>query len=326
MRVLSPTPTSTPHLLDSVASWWSHAIILLSLLLLARATRAQSPDSEQLALGGDASGIAAVSASFAYDGGSRCAGTVGTIAPALALGAAGGTFAASPAGLRLDPTTGVIDLAHSQAGAYTITNHRTSPQGNEAAVASTFLVLNALPSPVLTASGPTTFSQGGSVLLKASGGGPGTTYQFFNNGQTISGAAADTYKATTSGSYTVLAINPGSCVAASAPVAVTVTSTAKQPLQAEAPKPETREARASQPGITLTVFPNPTTGSFTAAISSQVPAQLTVYTTLGEKLETSLLPAISGSCTADLTHLAPGVYILQATTAAGSIKRRVVRE
>ncbi|UOQ74850.1 hypothetical protein [Hymenobacter cellulosilyticus] len=125
MRALSPISTAAPHFLDSVASWWSHALILLSLLMMARATRAQLPEAEQLAFNESAGGGATAAyagAVFAYDGGSRCAGTVGQLVPAWANGAQPGTFSASPAGLSIDSKTGVVDLARSRAGAYTITN------------------------------------------------------------------------------------------------------------------------------------------------------------------------------------------------------------
>lgn len=296
-------------------------MLLLSLLLMARATRAQSPDQEQALLLAATGGPAATNSvvlSFAYDGGSRCAGTEGSLTPALAQNAVAGQFSASPAGLSLDSSTGRIDLARSQAGAYTITNHSIGG----AASASTFLVLNALPSPTLTTSGPTTFHRGGSVTLKASGGTPGATYQFFNNGQAIGGATGDTYTATVSGSYTVLVINPGSCVAASPAVAVQVTA-ADSPELTKAPL----STRPGAPAVELAVYPNPSPGQFTVAITgSQQPVQLTVSNALGQLIQNSTLSVVDGACHTDLTHLAPGVYILRATTSSGTLSRRIVRD
>ncbi|TGE25266.1 T9SS type A sorting domain-containing protein [Hymenobacter aquaticus] len=285
---------------------------MLSLLVVARASRAQSPDSENGTLRAGGPVVArsqAARASFAYYEGSRCTGTVGTLVPTIATGATGGTFSASPGGLRLDPATGSIDLAQSQPGTYTIVN-----QLAEAVAASTTLELHALPSPVLTASGATALAPGGSVQLVASGGQPGASYQFFNDGQAISGATTSTYTATAGGSYTVLVINPGSCVAASAPVAITA-----------APARATRAAAASP--VTLQVFPNPNTGSFVVAISgSAASAELAVFTSGGQPVQTLVLPLIAGSAKADLSKLAPGTYLLRATTAGGTVTRRVVRE
>ncbi|TGE29418.1 T9SS type A sorting domain-containing protein [Hymenobacter metallicola] len=319
MRIPSPISTSTPHLSDSVAAWWSHAVILICLLLLSRATRAQSPDSEQtllMASAASATEVTPAAMGFTYDGGSRCAGTVGTLTPAFARDAVAGQFSASPAGLSLNPATGIIDLAHSQAGAYTITNH-SAAGGVNSASASTLLVLSALPTPTLTPASSTTFGRGGSVVLKASGGTPGATYQFFNNGQAIDGATADTYTATVSGSYTVLIINPGSCVAASPAVAVRVT-----PAASPKAKP-----RASTQALELVVYPNPSPGRFTVAVTgSQQPVQLTVTGARGEVIQNSTLTVVDGTCQADLSHLTPGVYILRATSANGTLTRRVVRD
>ncbi|UOQ55598.1 T9SS type A sorting domain-containing protein [Hymenobacter cellulosivorans] len=311
MRALSPIPTTTSHVLDSVASWWSHAIILLSLLMMARAMRAQALDSDHVAFSESAGGSTApafAGALFAYDGGSRCAGTVGQLVPAWANGAQAGTFSASPAGLSINPTTGVVDLARSRAGAYTITNHLTA-SGTTGLSASTFLVLHTLPSPILTASGPTTFGNGGAVTLTASGGTEGATYQFFNNGQLIREATSNTYTATTSGSYTVLVINPGSCVAASAAVPVRVTPAAAKTA------PE------------LSIAPNPTPAHFTIYTgASSAAARISVRNSRGEEVQTGQVPAGVRSYDVDLSRLAPDTYILQVTTATGSVMRRVVRE
>ncbi|MCB2377896.1 T9SS type A sorting domain-containing protein [Hymenobacter sp. BT635] len=325
MSVLSPNSSSAPQS-DTPVIWslWGRFFLLLSLLLMARASRAQSPDSEN----GSFPAVAdlgrgqAARARFTYYDGSRCAGTAGMLVPTVAVGAAAGTFSASPAGLRLNPLTGAIDLAQSQPGTYTIIN-----QLADATSASTSLELHALPAPTLAASGPTTFAPGGAVQLIASGGTPGATYQFFNNGQAISGATANKYTATASGSYTVLVINPGSCVAASAPVAVTVAPANGPALTKQVKTTPASSARPAAAGVVLNVFPNPNTGSFTVAVTgSSSPTELAVFTTLGEKVQSSTLPLVAGTCNADLSHLAPGVYILRATTAAGTISRRVVRE
>ncbi|PJJ59394.1 T9SS type A sorting domain-containing protein [Hymenobacter chitinivorans] len=307
MRALSSISTPAAHVLDSVASWWSHALILLGLLLMSRASRAQGPDADQLAFSESAGGApTTLSAAFAYDGGSRCAGTVGQLVPAWANGAQAGTFSASPVGLSLNPTTGVVDLARSQAGAYTITN-QLAAGGAAGVAASTFLVLHTLPSPVLTASGPTTFGAGGAVRLTASGGTEGATYQFFNNGQLIREATSNTYTATKSGSYTVLVINPGSCVAASAAVPVTVAPAKTAPE--------------------LSIAPNPTPAHFTIFTGAAAPAaRISVRNGRGEEVQTGLVPAGVPSYDVDLSSLAAGTYMLQVTTATGRVMRRVVRE
>ena len=75
----------------------------------------------------------------------------------------------------------------------------------------------------ITAAGPTTFCQGGSVVLNANSGS-GLTYQWRNNGTNVSGATNASYTATTAGSYSVVVFNAPTCSTVSAATAVTVTS------------------------------------------------------------------------------------------------------
>ncbi|WP_162427489.1 Ig-like domain-containing protein [Pontibacter pudoricolor] len=80
--------------------------------------------------------------------------------------------------------------------------------------AATTVTVNSLPVATITAGGPTTFCQGGSVTLTASGG---NSYLWSN------GATTESITVTTSGNYTVQVTDGNSCTSASsAPVAVTV--------------------------------------------------------------------------------------------------------
>jgi Metallo-peptidase family M12/Fibronectin type III domain/PKD domain len=62
-----------------------------------------------------------------------------------------------------------------------------------------------------------------SVTLRANGGGTGYGYQWFNNGSPISGAIAQTYNATASGSYTVR-VSVSTCNVTSNPILVNITA------------------------------------------------------------------------------------------------------
>jgi uncharacterized protein YjdB len=78
------------------------------------------------------------------------------------------------------------------------------------------------PISTITPAGPTTFCQGGSVVLNANSG-TGLTYQWALNGTNISGATNSSYTATTAGSYTVLVFNAPTCSTVSAATTITVT-------------------------------------------------------------------------------------------------------
>ena len=157
-------------------------------------------------------------AGFSYAPATGCIGSAGTLTPTLAAGATAGSYTASPAGLSLNAGTGAIDLSKSSAGTYTVTNTLVASGGCAAVTATASVALTAPPTAMLTAGGPTTFCQGGAVLLTASGGG---TYQFLLNGAAISGATSATYSAKASGSYSV-AVSNGGCSATATAIGVTV--------------------------------------------------------------------------------------------------------
>jgi gliding motility-associated-like protein len=107
-------------------------------------------------------------------------------------------------------TTQSINVTASANLTVTVTN----ANGCFAISAPFAVTMNPLPTAVITAGGPTTFCQGGSVVLTATGG---TSYTWSNSTST-----ANTLTVSTSGVYTVTATNVNGCTATSAPVTVTV--------------------------------------------------------------------------------------------------------
>ncbi|MEY3574710.1 MAG: hypothetical protein RLZZ617_1308, partial [Bacteroidota bacterium] len=79
------------------------------------------------------------------------------------------------------------------------------------------------PTAAITAAGPTTFCQGGSVVLNANTG-TGLTYQWALNGSSISGATNASYSASAAGSYTVVVFNAPTCSTVSNATSVTISS------------------------------------------------------------------------------------------------------
>jgi large repetitive protein len=89
----------------------------------------------------------------------------------------------------------------------------TNAAGCSTTSAPVAVIVNALPSATISANGPTTFCQGGSVTLTASSG---TSYAWSN------GATTSSITVNTSGNYSVTITNANGCSATSASVAVTV--------------------------------------------------------------------------------------------------------
>ncbi|GAA3988888.1 beta strand repeat-containing protein [Hymenobacter antarcticus] len=160
-------------------------------------------------------------ASFSYPTTSFCAAAQGNVAPVFSGGASAGTFS-STTGLSLDPATGVVNLAASQAGSYVVTNTIAASGSCATTTATAPITISPAPVAGLTAGGSTAICQGTSVLLTATGGGAGATYQFLLNGQAIAGATAASYAASAAGSYAVVVTSASGCSASSAVTAVTV--------------------------------------------------------------------------------------------------------
>jgi large repetitive protein len=107
----------------------------------------------------------------------------------------------------------------STGGSYSVTV--TNASGCSATSAPTAVTVNATPStPSISASGPTTFCEGGSVTLTAPAG---FSYAWSN------GATTQSIEVTASGSYSVTVTNASGCSATSAPTAVTVNATPSAP-------------------------------------------------------------------------------------------------
>ncbi|MGI4874681.1 MAG: beta strand repeat-containing protein [Janthinobacterium lividum] len=252
------------------------------------------------------------SASFVYLPGTSCAGAAITIAPILLNGSSLGTFTTIPAtGLTINATTGVINLATSAAGTYTITN--TVAAGTGCGVVSNTSSFTVNPSPIAPVLTATPNPQGGTLLTST----PAPNYQFNLNGNPIAGATGQTYVINSgrlNGTYTVSVSNALGCTATSNAINVTVTASA-----------------SALAGTSLTVYPNPTpNGLLTLELSGyRETVALSISNALGQRVFESTVSgsALNQKQALNLSNLAPGVYTLQARTASGGVEiRRIVRE
>lgn len=89
------------------------------------------------------------------------------------------------------------------AGSYSVTETSSCGTSTSNSIA---VNVNTAPTAAITASGPTTFCSGGSVVLDANTGG-GLTYQWYLNSNAISNAVNSSYVANASGNYTVVVSN-----------------------------------------------------------------------------------------------------------------------
>ncbi|MDQ2770981.1 MAG: T9SS type A sorting domain-containing protein [Bacteroidota bacterium] len=249
---------------------------------------------------------AAPVAAFSYANAAYCASATNP-APVVPATSTAGAFS-STTGLVINATTGVINLATSTAGVYTVTNTVAAAGGCATATATTQVTINARPAtPTLSAqyNGPTT------TLTSSSA----TGNQFYLNGTLITGATGQTYVVNSTaqyGPYTVVVTNANGC--ASLPSTTITVTSALKPLA----------------GSSLSVFPNPTRdGKLNVELTGYRQAvELTVLNALGQLVFTGTVPASTGTTTrvVDLSQLPTGIYILRAKTEGGLDTRRLVRE
>jgi len=173
----------------------------------------------------------------AISAGSGCEGsrvpvqaTVGTT-PTVQVTAGGATTicpgssvtltASGAASYRWSTGATTASITVSAAGSYTVTG--TSATGNCSATSAPVTVtLAPAATASITAGGPTSFCQGGSVVLTANGTS-GSTFVWSN------GATTPSITVSTTGTYTVTATTAGGCSATSVGTAVTVNAVPAQP-------------------------------------------------------------------------------------------------
>jgi len=119
-----------------------------------------------------------------------------------------------PGGTPSSSTATSPTITYAAAGTYSVSLQATNGNGNNTATQNNSITVNAIPSaPSVTPGGPTTFCQGGNVVLTSSAGS-GNTWS--NN------STASTLTASTSGTYTVTQTVSGCVSPASNAVVVTV--------------------------------------------------------------------------------------------------------
>ncbi|GBL35472.1 hypothetical protein EMGBS15_10670 [Filimonas sp.] len=120
-----------------------------------------------------------------------------------------------------NPLSGATSAAYTatQAGNYNVT---VTNAGNCSATSTnTTITVVALPAATVNPSGANSICQGGNMILMANVS-VGLTYQWYLNGNPISGATSAAYNATQSGNFTVMVTNTANCSATSAATSIAV--------------------------------------------------------------------------------------------------------
>lgn len=166
-------------------------------------------------------------ATFSYVGDPFC--QIGGInpAPTYGTGAFGGAFSSSPAGLTLDPNTGVVTTSSSTAGTYTVTNTIPAGNGCPASFATTSITIVAPGVPSFTYLGSPYCKNGVNPSPTYFGGGVAGTFTATPAGLSIvSTSGAINLSASAAGTYTITntIAASGPCPAQTATATITITA------------------------------------------------------------------------------------------------------
>lgn len=167
---------------------------------------------------------------------------------------------------------------------------------------STIVTVNAAPAI------PTVYKVGNVLSTTATA----SSYQWFNNGTSISGATTQTHTATTPGNYSLVVTNAAGCSTSSTTVIANVGIKAAQSL------------------THVQVYPNPSKGmiTITASLAKSQYVAINIFDING-KLVYAASEAnadINFSKNVNIEAFASGVYMVQLVTDNGSVQQRIVKE
>jgi len=130
------------------------------------------------------------------------------------------------------------------------------------------------------------------------------TYQWYQDGNLLAGAEADTLIATSNGNYAVVVSNAAGCSDTSAVVTVTGVGIGEV---------------ANDLG--LLVYPNPTQGFVTLSFGNNASAEYALYNSLGQLLKTGI---IIGNGTLDMQAYNQGLYYLKVQARGVVITQKII--
>ncbi|GAB4093256.1 adventurous gliding motility protein AgmC [Flaviaesturariibacter terrae] len=238
------------------------------------------------------------SATISYSGSPFCA--TGTATPTL-TGTAGGTYSSTP-GLSINSTTGVINLAASTAGTYTITY--TIPPGNGCGLVSTTASVTIQSAASITQPGSQTVCGGSNTSAVTFSGTNGSGFTWTNNSPGIGLAA--------SGTGNIPAFTATNNSAANVTATITVNMGANAGFCPAQPKT-----------FTITVSPQPTASfSYSGSPYCSGPGTATPTfsgTSGGTYSSTTGLSINATTGAVDIAASTPGTYTITYTISASGV-------
>ena len=169
------------------------------------------------------------------------------------------------------------------------------------------VIVNKIPNASITAGGPTTFCEGGNVILSVTPVA-GSTYQWFKGGA-IAGATGTNYVATTAGNYKCRVTKTATgCFKNSNVISVSVPC---------------REDNYTG-NNTFTLYPNPAFDNITLETIYNTEKTIYLINALGQILQT--INTTENSITINLTNIPSGVYFIKLEDGINSVKQKFVKQ
>ncbi len=225
--------------------------------------------------------IATPVATFSYTATPYCINGVDP-SPTFSGGGIAGTFTASPAGLTINSSTGVVTLSTSACGSYTVTN-TVSAGGCPNVVATTTITVTCLPVASFSYTASPFCQSGIDPLPTFNGGGIAGTFTSSPAGLTINAVTGQiTLASSTCGSYTVTntVAASGGCAQVAAITIVTITCPAVATF-----------SYTATPYCINAADPSPTfSGGGVAGTFTATPAGLTINAATGQVTISTSLP------------------------------------
>jgi len=130
-----------------------------------------------------------------------------------------------------------------------------------------------------------------------------TTYQWYLGGSILNGATSQTYIPTQNGDYTVVTTDANGCSATSAPFTVSTVGVAELNIES-----------------LISVFPNPTNGSFTITFP-ETTKQVQITNSMGQVLQTNL---VDRQKNLNLELTADGIYFIHIRTDKQVVTKKLI--
>ncbi|MBV1952638.1 MAG: gliding motility-associated C-terminal domain-containing protein, partial [Cycloclasticus sp.] len=232
---------------------------------------------------------------FSYPGTPYCQNAANP-SPTYSGGGVAGTYTSAPGGLIINAGTGVVNLAASTPGTYTVTNTIPAAGGCPAVIENTTITVTVLPVGTFSYPGTPYCQNAANPSPTYSGGGVAGTYTFVPAGLSINtGTGAVNLVASTPGTYTVTNTIPAGngCPAVIENTTITITAL-----------PVGTFSYPGTPYCQNAANPSPTySGGGVAGTYTFVPAGLSINT---------------GTGTVSLVASSPGTYTVTNTIPAGN--------